>query len=150
LAVINHLLSISERASRPGWRSEKVLMAVNYGAAGPAFRPEALEPGGLKMSTMKLCVAGLASVMILAAPSVAGSLADQFASCASKFASSSKAASVMLECTAADGKLTDCKVTDATPPGGGFDKAALCVAEVLPVGSRTGSVKVPIKFEPSK
>jgi hypothetical protein len=104
------------------------------------------------MSTMKFraWVAGLASVLILAAPSLAGSLAEQFASCASKFASSSKAASVMLECTAADGKLTDCKVTEATPAGGGFDKAALCVAEALPVGSRTGSVKVPIKFEPSK
>jgi hypothetical protein len=127
-------------------------MADNYGAAGPALRPEALEPGGLKMSTMKFSAitAGLAGVMLMAAPSLAGSLADQFASCASKFASSSKAASVMLECTAADGKLTDCKVTETTPAGGGFDKAALCVAEALPVGSRTGSVKVPIKFEPSK
>lgn len=104
------------------------------------------------MSTMKFsaCVAGLASVLILAAPSLAGSLADQFANCASKYASSSKAASVMLECTAADGKLTDCKVTEAPTPAAGFDKAALCVAEVLPVGSRTGSVKVPIKFEPAK
>jgi hypothetical protein len=104
------------------------------------------------MSTMKFSayVAGLASVLVLATPSLAGSLADQFASCASKFASSNKAASVMLECTAADGKLSDCKVTEATPTGGGFDKAALCVAEALPVGSRTGTVKVPIKFEPSK
>ncbi len=104
------------------------------------------------MSTKRFTAytAGLTSMLLLAAPSLAGSLADQFASCASKFASSTKAASVMLECTAADGKLSDCKVTEATPPGGGFDKAALCVAEVLPIGSRTGSVKVPIKFEPAK
>ncbi|GAA0559013.1 hypothetical protein GCM10008942_04360 [Rhizomicrobium electricum] len=56
----------------------------------------------------------------------------------------------MLECTAADGKLSDCKVLEAPAPAAGFDKAALCVAEALPVGSRTGSIKVPIKFEPSK
>lgn len=104
------------------------------------------------MSTMKVSafVAGAVGVVLFAAPSFAGSLAEQFATCASKFASSTKSASVMLECTAADGKLSDCKVTEATPPGGGFDKAALCVAEVLPIGSRTGSVKVPIKFEPAK
>lgn len=93
---------------------------------------------------------GAAVAMLIATPAVAGSLAEQFASCASKFASSSKAASVMLECTAADGKLTDCKVVDAPTPAAGFDKAAMCVAEALPVGSRTGSIKVPIKFEPSK
>jgi hypothetical protein len=104
------------------------------------------------MSTMKFSayVAGLASVLILATPSLAGSLADQFANCASRYANTNKSASVMLECTAADGKLTDCKVTEAPTPAEGFDKAALCVAEALPVGSRTGSVKVPIKFEPAK
>jgi hypothetical protein len=55
----------------------------------------------------------------------------------------------MLECTAADGKLTDCKVLEAPAPANGFDKAAMCVAEVLPVGTRTGSIKVPVKFNPS-
>ena len=95
-----------------------------------------------------MLVAGAA--MLIASPAVAGSLAEQFASCASKYANSSKSASVMLECTAADGKLSDCKVVDAPSPASGFDKAALCVAEALPVGSRTGSIKVPIKFEPSK
>jgi hypothetical protein len=104
------------------------------------------------MSTMKLGVffAGAACAMLIATPAVAGSLAEQFASCASKFASSSKSASVMLECTAADGKLSGCKVLEAPTPVAGFDKAAMCVAEVLPIGSRTGSLKVPIKFEPSK
>lgn len=104
------------------------------------------------MSTMKfdVLVAGAACAMLIATPAVAGSLADQFASCASKFANSSKSASVMLECTAADGKLNDCKVIDAPSPTAGFDKAALCVAEALPVGSRTGAIKVPIKFEPTK
>ena len=104
------------------------------------------------MSTKKfgVLVAGAAVAMLIATPAVAGSLAEQFASCASKFASSSKSASVMLECTAADGKLSDCKVLEAPTPAAGFDKAAMCVAEALPIGSRTGSIKVPIKFEPTK
>ena len=104
------------------------------------------------MSTMKLGVffAGAACAMLIATPAVAGSLAEQFANCASKFASSKASASVMLECTAADGKLSGCKVLEAPTPAAGFDKAAMCVAEALPVGSRTGSIKVPIKFEPSK
>ena len=95
-------------------------------------------------------VAGAAVAMLIATPAVAGSLAEQFASCASKFASSKQAASVMLECTAADGKLSGCKVLEAPSPAAGFDKAAMCVADALPVGSRTGSIKVPIKFEPAK
>ena len=104
------------------------------------------------MSTKRfgVLIAGAAVAMLIATPAVAGSLAEQFASCASKFASSSKSASVMLECTAADGKLSDCKVLEAPSPAAGFDKAAMCVAEALPVGSRTGSIKVPIKFEPTK
>lgn len=104
------------------------------------------------MSTKKfgMLVAGAAVAMLIATPAVAGNLAEQFASCASKFASSKQAASVMLECTAADGKLSDCKVLEAPTPAAGFDKAAMCVAEALPVGSRTGSIKVPIKFEPAK
>jgi len=104
----------------------------------------------MKIVKFRACVAGVAGLMVLAAPSFAASLAEQFANCASKFASSSKSASVMLSCTAADGKLTDCKVDTVDPPGSGFDKAALCVADALPVGSRTGAIKVPIKFEPAK
>jgi len=102
------------------------------------------------MSTMRfgILLAGAAMAAVLAMPAQAGSLAEQFASCAQKF-SVNKAASVMLECTAADGKLSDCKVVDAGAIAGA-DKAAICVADALPVGSRTGSIKVPIKFDPSK
>lgn len=95
----------------------------------------------------RACVAGAAGLMVLAGPCLAGSLADQFANCAKKF-SVSAAASVMLECTAADGKLTDCKVLESATPSA--DKAALCVADAIPVGSKTGAIKVPIKFDPSK
>lgn len=91
-----------------------------------------------------------ALAMLVATPAMAGSLAEQFANCAVKFANPRSSASVMLECTAADGKLSDCKVLEAPTPAQGFDKAAMCVAEALPVGSRTGQIKVPIKFEPSK
>ena len=56
------------------------------------------------------------------------------------------AATVTLQCTAAGGKLSECKVVDNTTPGKGFDKAALCVADSLPMGTKSGSVKVPIRF----
>lgn len=52
----------------------------------------------------------------------------------------------MLECTADGGKLTGCKVLENSVPGKGFDKAALCVADALPMGSKTGTVKVPMRF----
>lgn len=90
------------------------------------------------------CVTGM---MALVGPAWAGSLSDQFSSCVSKFANDKQSVSVMLECNAADGKLSDCKVTDAPSPANGFDKAALCVADVLPIGSKTGTVKVPIRFQ---
>jgi hypothetical protein len=51
-----------------------------------------------------------------------------------------------LECTAAGGRLSGCKVLSNSAGGKGFDKAALCVADVLPVGSKTGVVKVPVRF----
>ena len=102
------------------------------------------------MRTVKFGVllASAAVMAVLVIPAEAGSLAEAFVSCAQKY-SISKPASVMLECTAADGKLSECKVLDAgTLPGA--DKAAICVADALPVGSRTGSIKVPIKFDPTK
>ncbi len=77
----------------------------------------------------------------------AGGLSDQFSSCVAKFANDKQSVSIMLECNAADGKLSDCKVTDAPSPANGFDKAALCVADALPIGSKTGTVKVPIRFQ---
>ncbi len=55
----------------------------------------------------------------------------------------------MLECNAADGKLNGCKVVEAPTPANGFDKAAICVADALPIGSKTGTIRVPLKFNPS-
>jgi len=66
--------------------------------------------------------------------------------CLQQFANTRDAAQVMLECNAADGKLSDCKVVDNSAGGKGFDKAAMCIAEKLPMGAKTGTVKVPFRF----
>lgn len=74
---------------------------------------------------------------------------DHIDKCVDKFASHNYSANVTLECTAAAGKLSACKVVDETNAGKGFDKAAMCVADFLPMGSKTGSVRVPLKFQGS-
>jgi len=94
-------------------------------------------------------VASAATVLMVSVASFAGSLSEQFVSCVTKFADPKIGASVMLECNAADGKLNSCKVIEAPSPANGFDKAAICVADALPVGSKTGPIKVPLKFNPS-
>ena len=47
--------------------------------------------------------------------------------------------------TAAGGKLADCKVVESNGSKG-FEKAAMCVADALPIGTKTGDIKVPIRF----
>ena len=94
-------------------------------------------------------MASAATVLMVSVASFAGSLSEQFVSCVTKFADPKIGASVMLECNAADGKLNSCKVIEAPSPANGFDKAAICVADALPVGSKTGPIKVPLKFNPS-
>lgn len=88
---------------------------------------------------------GAAALIGLSGAASAG-LAEQYAMCVDKFANAKTEASVMLECTAADGKLSACKVVESSAPG--FDKAAMCVAEALPIGSKTGAIRVPLKFNP--
>lgn len=92
---------------------------------------------------------GLTAIVLTAAmtmPSFAGDLNEVFTKCLSKYGRSIKDATVTLECTAGDGKLSGCKVVEAPVPTDGFDKAALCVADYLPVGNKTGSIKFPVKF----
>lgn len=101
------------------------------------------------MKTIKSVATIFAAAFAFSAAASAGDLAQQFSDCAAKFANPKLAASVMLECTAAGGKLNDCKVLEAPSPANGFDKAAMCVAEALPIGSKTGAIKVPVKFNPS-
>lgn len=89
---------------------------------------------------------GVLISLVLASASAAASFEESMARCISKHANTRDAATVMLECSADGGKLSGCVVLQDSAAGKGFDKAALCVAEALPMGSKTGQVKVPMRF----
>jgi hypothetical protein len=89
---------------------------------------------------------GIFGSLILAGSACAASFQESMDSCLSRYANPRDAASVMLECNADNGKLSDCKVVESKAPSKGFEKAAMCVAEALPMGSKTGTIKVPIRF----
>jgi hypothetical protein len=91
----------------------------------------------------------VASLALVGSTSAATSFQDHMDTCLAKYANPHDTALVMLECTAQDGKLSACKVVDNSAPNKGFDKAALCVAEALPMGSKVGDIKVPIRFSGS-
>ena len=89
---------------------------------------------------------GISLSLVLASATAAASFEESMSRCLAKNANTRDSATVMLDCTADGGKLSSCKVLSDSAPGKGFDKAALCVAEVLPIGSKTGEVKVPMRF----
>ncbi|MCI3132964.1 energy transducer TonB family protein [Phenylobacterium aquaticum] len=89
---------------------------------------------------------GCALALAFANQATAGSFEESMGKCLTKNANTRDSAVVMLECTADGGKLTECKVLENSAPNKGFDKAALCVADALPMGSKTGTVKVPMRF----
>lgn len=89
---------------------------------------------------------GVALSMALVGGSSAADFQAAMGKCLTKHANTKDAAVVMLECTADAGKLSGCKVLENNQTGKGFDKAAMCVAEALPMGSKTGVVKVPMRF----
>jgi hypothetical protein len=91
-------------------------------------------------------VSGVGLSLVLTSAATAASFEDSMSRCLSRNANTRDAATVMLDCNAEAGKLSGCKVVSDTAPGKGFDKAALCVAEVLPMGAKTGQVKVPLRF----
>eukprot|EP01037_Dinobryon_pediforme_P014714 gene14716-14839_t len=68
---------------------------------------------------------------------------DRVDQCLERHANTHDTASVTLQCTAQGGKLSECKVVENSAPGRGFDKAALCVAESLPMGAKVGEIKIP-------
>lgn len=99
---------------------------------------------------MKKSVA-LAVGLMICLTGAGGALADggfqaHYSDCVDRFATTATGASVTLECSAAGGKLGACKVLDNSAPGKGFDKAAVCVAAYLPMGAKTGVVRVPVRF----
>jgi hypothetical protein len=90
--------------------------------------------------------AGLVASLALVGATSAASLQDTMESCLNKHANTTQAASVVLECNAAGGKLNDCKVVEDNSPSKGFADAALCVASALPIGAKTGTIRVPLRF----
>ena len=102
------------------------------------------------MKHSKAIIAGVIGSFFMAGGALAdGGFQQHMSQCVEKFANAGQAASVTLECTAAAGKLADCKVVDNSAPSKGFDKAAICVAAFLPMGTKTGAVRVPLKFQPA-
>ena len=89
---------------------------------------------------------GVALSLMLAGSVSAASFQEAMGKCLTKNANTKDAATVMLQCTAAGGKLAGCSVVSDSAPGKGFDKAALCVAEAMPMGDKTGDVKIPMRF----
>jgi hypothetical protein len=89
---------------------------------------------------------GILLAIGVAGSSSAGMFEEKMGACLTRHANAKESAAVVLECTAAGGRLSGCKVLSNSAGGKGFDKAALCVADVLPVGSKTGVVKVPVRF----
>ena len=65
--------------------------------------------------------------------------------CLTQFANDTDAATVTLQCTASGGKLDGCKVLENTGAKG-FGQAAMCVAKEIPIGDKTGDIKVPVRF----
>jgi hypothetical protein len=93
--------------------------------------------------------AGMVGSFFLGGTALAEGFQQHVTACVEKYADPSMTASVMLECTAGGGKLTGCKVVDNSAAGKGFDKAAMCLADFLPMGSKTGTIRVPLKFQAS-
>jgi hypothetical protein len=89
---------------------------------------------------------GISLSFVLVGATSAASFEESMTRCLTKNANTKDAATVMLDCNADGGKLSACKVLSDSAPGKGFDKAALCVAEALPIGAKTGEVKVPMRF----
>lgn len=84
--------------------------------------------------------------LALAGAANAASFQESMAKCLVKNANTKDAATVMLQCKASGGKLDGCTVLSDSAPGKGFDKAALCVAEAMPIGDKSGDLKIPMRF----
>jgi hypothetical protein len=91
-------------------------------------------------------IGGVTLSLALTGAASAASFQEAMSSCLTKNANTKDSAMVMLQCTAAGGKLSGCSVVSDSAPGKGFDKAALCVAQAMPMGDKTGDVKIPMRF----
>jgi hypothetical protein len=89
---------------------------------------------------------GFVVALAFAGQASASAFEERMNSCLDRFANAHDAALVVLQCTAGNGKLSDCKVAESNGTSKGFDKAAMCVADALPMGSKVGDIKIPIRF----
>lgn len=88
----------------------------------------------------------LAGGLAMASSSIAADFQEQMNSCLEKHANTHDKASVLLECDAQNGKLANCKVVENSAAGKGFDKAAMCIADAMPMAGKTGTIRVPFRF----
>ena len=99
------------------------------------------------MNIKGVTVVGALIGLSMSSSAFAGSaFQDRVDQCLERHANTHDTASVTLQCTAQGGKLSECKVVENSAPGRGFDKAALCVAESLPMGANVGEIKIPVRF----
>jgi hypothetical protein len=90
-------------------------------------------------------VVAMAAGLVAANACVAADFADQMNQCLEKHANTHDKASVMLECDAAGGKLTNCKAVENSG-GKGFEAAAICIAGNMPMAGKSGTIRVPFRF----
>ena len=92
-------------------------------------------------------IAGVLGAFAMAGSAAADAKSYQAAveRCLNQFANQTDSATVTLECEAAGGKLDGCKVVDNSGSKG-FAQAAVCVAKEIPIGDKTGTIKVPVRF----
>jgi hypothetical protein len=98
------------------------------------------------MNKKIVMVAVLAGGLAMASTTVAADFQEHMNQCLEKHANTHDKASVLLECDAQGGKLANCKVVENSASGKGFDKAAMCIADSMPMAGKTGTIRVPFRF----
>jgi hypothetical protein len=90
-------------------------------------------------------VLALAGGLVAANACVAADFQEQMNQCLEKHANTHDKANVLLECDAEGGKLTNCKVVENSG-NKSFEAAAMCIASSMPMGAKSGSIRVPFRF----
>jgi hypothetical protein len=97
------------------------------------------------MNKKVLAVMVLAAGLGSASGSSAMDLQAQMNTCLEKHANTHDKAAVLLECEAQGGKLVNCKAVENNG-GKSFERAAICIAEAMPMAGKTGAIRVPFRF----
>jgi hypothetical protein len=92
-----------------------------------------------------ITVAVLAGGLSITGTSIAADFQAQMNACLERHANTRDKANVLLECEAQNGKLVNCKAIENNASKG-FEKAAICIAESMPMAGKTGAIRVPFRF----